>query len=205
MKRKSNNVSSFRFFNSDGQSNSPTSCLLSHAGKDKDASDRGESWISQCAAWRESLGLPSDAKIWSHKMVATGLSATSRVKEILDLVAAEKLKKYGLSNVLRMSKEEKQELLRGVFCDVSQNPKFASYTNEANVTGCLATSTILYSYGRDRVVLPFEHLMFQGHRRGIVFPPEIKSTQIKTLAGEGMALPCLGSVIWAMYLLKGLP
>ena len=164
-----------------------------------------QSWTSQCARWRESLGLPSDTKLWSADMAARGMSNTPRIRKILDLVAAQKLKPIGFRKVLNMSHADKQKLLRGTFCDVSQNPKFASFTNESGNTGCLATSTTLYSFGRDRVVLPIELALFQGHRRGILFPPEIKSSQIRSLAGEGMSLPCLGSVVWCMYLLKGLP
>ena len=143
--------------------------------------------------------------LWSGEMKGRGLSLTNRNKTILDLVAAEKLKGLGLQKAQTLTWEQRQSLLKGVFCDVSQNPKFASYTNDHGVTGCLATPTILYSYGKDRIVLPFEYILFQGHRRGMQFPTQMKSSEIKTLAGEGMFLASLGSVIWAMYLLKGLP
>lgn len=139
-------------------------------------------------------------------MKARGLSLTPRIREILDLVAAERLKSFcGLKQAASSTWEQRRELLRGVYCDVSQNPKFASYTNAQGITGCLATSSNLYSYGRDRVVLPIEYILIQGHRRGMQFPHDMRSSEIKCLAGEGMFLPSLASVIWAMYLVKGLP
>ena len=159
----------------------------------------------QCAQWREALQVPADFRLWSPEMQGRGLSLTHRNKEILDLVAIEKLKTLGLKEAECLTWDQRKSFLKGVFCDVSQNPKFSSYTNQNGVTGCLATSTILYSYGKDRAVLPFEYILFQGHRRGIQFPTDMRSSEIKALAGEGMFLPSLGSVIWAMYLIKGLP
>ena len=130
---------------------------------------------------------------------------SDRVKAILNTVAAVKLQEQGvnLSNLPPFS--VKKNLLKNVFCDVSQNPKHKSYTNSRGITGCLATSTVLYSYGHDRIVLPVELAMFQGHRRGFEYPPTITSNQIRDLAGEGMCLPCLATIVWCMYLTKGFP
>ena len=166
--------------------------------------------MTQITTWRESLGLPSTfqlGRVWSDHMVAAGMKRTSRICHLLDMVAVQKLTSYGcgLLNLHSMSLDEKISLLKDTFCDVSQNPKFASFTNIEGTTGCLATSTTLYSFGKDRAVLPFELALFQGHRRGIRFPEKMKPNQIRDLCGEGMNLCSLGSVIWAMYLLKGLP
>ena len=129
---------------------------------------------------------------------------TERVNELIEVVAASKLKDLGvLQDALSFS--EKQKLLEHVYCDVSQNPRFKSCTNSKGITGCLATSTILYSFGKDRIVLPLELSMIQGHRRGFHYPESVSSNQIRDLCGEGMSLPCLGVVIWCMYLTKGLP
>ena len=130
-----------------------------------------------------------------------GLHLTKRVEAILDTVAAQHL---GLQN-LDLPFGRKKNMLRDVFCDISQNPKFKAFSNSSGVAPCLATSSTLYSFGGDRMVLPVESLYFQGHSRGIKIPTAMKSSDIKQLAGEGMALPCIGSVIWALYLTKGLP
>ena len=36
-------------------------------------------------------------------------------------------------------------------------------------------------------------------------PESVKDDQLRCLAGEGMALPCLASIIWSLYLTKGFP
>ena len=50
-----------------------------------------------------------------------------------------------------------------------------------------------------------ELLLLQGHRRSLVLPDHVRCAQIQALAGEGICLPCLGSVLMAVYLVKGLP
>ena len=103
----------------------------------------------------------------------------------------------------------KQTALQDVYVDVSQNPKFGPMASvasgAADILGCLCTSTCLYSYGRDRALLPIEHMYLQGHRRGFSIPDRMPSNRLRQLAGEGMSLPCLATVIWSMYLVKGLP
>ena len=161
----------------------------------------------QIAQWRASEALPAGLRAWAHEMKAVGIPQTERVREIIEMVALEKLKQKGvdLGKVESMTFSTKQTLLKDVYVDVSQNPKHKSCTNAKGITGCLATSTCLYSYGRDRVVLPTELSMIQGHRRGFFFPETMSSNQIRDLAGEGMNLPCLGTILWCMYLTKGFP
>ena len=137
-------------------------------------------------------------------MEATGLRVTERISQILDLVAASKFLDLGVDLYQCIPFSEKKKILEHVYCDVSQNPKFKSCTNQHGITGCLATSTTLYSFGRDRLVLPFELALLQGHRRGIKFPQAMTSSQIRDLMGEGMSLPCLGTVVWCAYITKGL-
>ena len=139
-------------------------------------------------------------------MQATGLRVTERISEILEIVATVKLMELGqnLLEAVTIPFSQKKKLLEHVYCDVSQNPMFKNYTNKDGISGCLTTSTTLYSFGRDRLVLPCELAMFQGHRRGFRFPPSRPSLQIRDLMGEGMNLPCLGTVVWCLYATKGL-
>lgn len=178
------------------------------------ATNRFPQWKVQLAEWAESLGvnIQDIAGIWTKDMTGTGiLPLSERATAISDLVATEKFltvcdfSHRDLGTVKALPFPTKKQMLKGVFCDISQNPKYRSCTSSEGFTGCLATSTMLYSYGKDRVVLPFELVLFQGHRRGIRFPTNMKPSKIRDLAGEGMSLPCLGSIIWAAYLLKGLP
>ena len=155
-------------------------------------------WKLQLSEWRQELGMPDSVKLWSPHM---SYQTSERCQAILDTVAVEKL---GLGAV-SMSFEERKARLRNVYVDLSQNPKFRSRTNDKGITGCLSTSTLLYSYGRDSVLLPYELLLLQGHSRSLKIPATVNSAQVKTLAGEGISCPCLGTVLWAIYLTNGFP
>ena len=159
---------------------------------------RGPAWKVQLTAWRGKLSMPESCKLWSSGSKAV---LTERMKGILDAVAFEKLGAAGLS----MNFKERRTALSNVFCDVSQNPMFRTFTNSVGITGCLSTSTCLFSFGRDDFVLPIELLYFQGHGRSLSIPPHMRQQQIRDLAGEGISLPCLGVIMWAIYLTKGFP
>ena len=155
-------------------------------------------WARQLSEWREKLMMPESMKLWSPHME---FQTTDRCRAILDVVVVAKL---GLE-AANMSFHEIKAKLTHVYCDLSQNPKFMGYTNDRGVTGCLATSTMLYSFARDGLLLPYELLLLQGHSRSLKIPDHVTSHQMKTLAGEGISLPCLGTVLWAVYLTNGLP
>lgn len=155
-------------------------------------------WKLQLSEWREELKMPDTFKLWSPHM---SYQTSERCQAILDTVVVEKL---GLK-AINMSFEERKAHLRHVYVDLSQNPRYRSYTNERGITGCLATSTQLYSFQRDALLLPYELLLLQGHSRRLKIPATVSSLQVKTLAGEGISCPCLGTVLWAIYLTKGFP
>ena len=170
-----------------------------------------EQWRCQVAEWEAYMAPPAGLidGMWSSGMKVP--FDAPRVRALLDLVATERLmcacadQQITISEIKEFSQEKKQALLKNVFCDISQNPKFRSCTGPDGVTGCLTTSSSIYSYGKDRMVLPFELMLFQGHRRGLKIPQKMKSSSLRSLAGEGMAVPCLGAIIWSLYLTKGLP
>ncbi len=140
-------------------------------------------------------------------MVGTGVPQTERVESILDAVATLKFRDLGYSwaAVEGFDFSTKKDILKDVYIDISQNPQYKAWTSSKGVAPCLATSTMLYSYGRDRTLAAFELTLLQGHRRSFQFPDHMKCSQIKELAGEGIFLPCLATVIWSAYLLRGLP
>jgi hypothetical protein len=161
-------------------------------------------WKSQAAEKRAHLGLPQNVSPWAAEMndtAAFGGAATPRVQAILDLGAAPHLQ----PTQWQLPFSEKRELLRHVYCDVSQNPCRLTCTNAAGVTGTLTTSALLYSYHRNDLLLPFEHLLLQGHRRSFSVPAHITGQQLRALGGEGIFIPCLGTILWCMYLTKGMP
>jgi hypothetical protein len=55
------------------------------------------------------------------------------------------------------------------------------------------------------MVLGFEHMLLQGHRSDIQVPETMTDHDLRVLAGEGIALPCLGTIVWAMLITKAMP
>ena len=127
---------------------------------------------------------------------------TERVRDLLDLVVFEKIASLKLPNNLSFS--ELQACLEDVYVDVSQSHVRRPYSNK-EAAKCLTTGSIIYSFGRDSVILPLELMMWHGHRSNVGLPDCLSQRQFTRLAGEGMALPSLASVVWGVYLTKQFP
>ena len=67
----------------------------------------------------------------------------------------------------------------------------------------MTTSSVIYSHGLDRIVLPIEMLLWQGHQLDVVVPGTMSQRSLRSLAGEGMTLPCLASIVHVLQLMGG--
>ena len=85
----------------------------------------------------------------------------------------------------------------GTFLDFSQSHSRRCFT-QGNVNKCLTTSSTIYSYGKDRMVLPCEMMAFQGYPKTLRFPLHATPADVRDFAGEGMTLPCLATVLWSI-------
>ncbi len=144
------------------------------------------------------MGVPKHARPWTSVRSMTGLSKTSRAWECIDLAFLQYL---GPEKALdqSISLEEISSSVKELFVDVSQNPSRRSFTNaSSDVTKCLTTSSLLYSYCREGAVLPLEHLLMQGHRTDVSIPETMTQSALSALAGEGFCLPCAGLVIFSL-------
>ena len=129
---------------------------------------------------------------------------TERVKAILNLVVADV--SSTLRTKSRLTRKNVMKLLQGVVVDISQNPDRRAFTGKNGNLRTLTTSSVLVDLGRSRMLLAKEYLYLQGHSPLTTSIPEhISEVRLRKLAGEGMALPCIGVVIWCIYLTKGFP
>ena len=169
---------------------------------------QAKQWQLQLAAWRKDIGAPVTGITWRPQWDAACLPKTARVQEILDTYAFDRLKartQRDVQSILDMPMSEKRKILRHDYVDVSQNPRYIAKNHDDGQMSCICTGSNVYSFGRDRVLLPVELMYLQGHRRGLEVPDNVRCSRLRQLAGEGMSLPSLGSIIWSMYLLHGLP
>ena len=159
----------------------------------------------QDASLRLSKNIAVDLRPWTQKPAVrySGLGRVGeRVRCLLDLATADRLGPRA-DDVVRKAKatgnwHEVDKAMKGVFIDLSQNPARRPWTNQKNVSKCLTTSSRIYSFEEQRVVLPLEHLLFQGHRRSIVIPESMPPRSVARLAGEGICLPSLATIVWSL-------
>ncbi|CAE7034324.1 unnamed protein product [Symbiodinium sp. CCMP2592] len=95
-------------------------------------------------------------------------------------------------------------VLRDQYLDLSQSVSRNAHTNKFGISHCLSTSSLIYSFARDSVLTGRELMLIQGQPKTLSLP-DLSESVIGQLAGEGMALPCLASVIWCIYLTKQFP
>ena len=172
----------------------------------QDVLDRNPSaapkWLVQATALRSKWDVPKDFKPWtSHgSFKGGGLSQTKRNLEMLDLgfIQACHSAKCGYS----VAAAKRQGLLDGLVVDVSQNPCRAPWTTQSGHAHTLTTSTLLYSYQMDRMLQPREYLLLQGYQESVSLEG-LKAESIKDMAGEGIALPCLATILSCIHATKG--
>ena len=173
------------------------------------ASVWGQKWRQQAVEVRASLNLPPASKPWTSMpgLAASSIPASERERELLDLAAAAYLgggeavrevqaKMRHMSDVDQASKMK--WLCRALITDVSQNPARRPQTNQQGRSRCLTTSSRLYSHGQARMVTAFEFFRFQGHDLRVQIPDSISQKQAADLAGEGIALPCLATIVFCL-------
>ncbi|CAE8638766.1 unnamed protein product [Polarella glacialis] len=159
-------------------------------------------WLRETAAWREKLGISPQFSPWTSCgfFEGIGLRKTHRVRDLLDCIVAEKT-----ANLQKKTPAAIRAAMSGMYADTSQSHSRRTFTNKTGITNCLTTSSELYSFDRDAIVLPVEHLLLHGHHKSTVIPNGMSQADIKELAGEGMALPCLAVIIWSIFLTKQFP
>ena len=175
--------------------------------KDKEARQRDRQpartceWMVESMAFRKALGFSASSKPWTGRNCfrGLGLPKTARVLDLLDLCVMAKLNKES------PSEEELTAGMSGVLLDVSQSFGRNATTNKEGVSHALTTGSCLSSFDRDSVLTGREMLQMHGQPKSLRLPSDLAESHVVHLAGEGMALPCLASVIWVLYLCKQFP
>ena len=147
--------------------------------------------------------MPLNYMPWTskHQQGTQGLS--KRALDLVDCVAMQKWKRARLP--ARASTELREEVLRDCIVDTSQSHARHPYSSEQGVAHCLTTSSRLYSFRRDRVLLGLEHLFLLGYPMNTKLPETMSENAARSLAGEAVALPCLAVLAWSVFQVKGFP
>lgn len=157
-------------------------------------------------AWRDKLEIsPANNPFDKLKLSIRGLAMTDRIQGLLNLVVAARIKEFRADrpDLKRVTAKQVKKAIESTLVDVSQNPGRQNFTNREGFTHTLTTSSVLVHLGRGTILHPKEMLFLQGHGAQTRVPRSLKPADLKRLAGEGMALPCLGTCIWAQFLVRG--
>ncbi|CAE7197677.1 unnamed protein product [Symbiodinium sp. CCMP2592] len=169
------------------------------------ATSRGTVWQRDSATIKKQLGVSPTFKPWTSRrgFLGGGLGNNARMLEALDCFVASELKRVQPN--ADCEPVHVQSMMEGKFMDVSQSVKRNKHSTPTGFVHTLTTSTLLYSFSLDRVLSGREMLSLHCQPRDLVIPEEVRDSQVRDLAGEGMALPCLASVVWCLYLTKQFP
>ena len=108
------------------------------------------------------------------------------------------------SNPRRKTLKQVQPELNGKLLDYSQSHLRKPITGDNGISRCLTTSSRLFFFEQQRNLQPIEHLMLQGYEKDVKLPIGFSANDVRRVAGEGIALPCLGTLLWALRLTKEL-
>ena len=122
---------------------------------------------------------------------------------MLDIAAEHMLSDRGVTPAC-LGNIDPGNVLKDCYVDISQNPERTKWTRKDGMNHTLCTSSVWYSFGQDRVLLPEEYLFVQGWERDVCISEEIRP-KVREMATLGFSLPCLGSLMWALYLLREFP
>ena len=160
-------------------------------------------WKMESLTLRDKLKVSPSFSPWTGRpgFKGLGVSKTQRVLDLMDVVTATVLSRD-------LARKPVEVTMEGVILDISQSHARRTLTSRFGVAPCLTTSSLLYSFDHDIVLAPQEHMFLQGHPKDISLPDDMGQRSVKwlrALAGEGMALPCLGLCIVALIITKPIP
>lgn len=162
--------------------------------------DADGKWRAASAAIREKLKVSPFFNPWTRKQdfQAVGISVTPRIADLLDVITAERLSRLKLLGK-PLSDNDIEEAMSGCYADVSQSHqrRSCSYPDRPMPTVC--TSTCLYSFALDSIILPIELFMLHGFPRTLKFSDELGISGVKSLVGNGMCAPCLAQALMSLY------
>lgn len=130
---------------------------------------------------------------------------TPRVRDLLDCVVSQGLKRKRASqkaagNMRGLSQPiDVVSLMDGAFVDISQSHERPSFCFGSSNLPTLTSSSNLYSFTLDSVVMPSETCLWHGYPRTLQFPDS--ACQTRRLVGNSMCAPCLGQAIISLIVL----
>jgi hypothetical protein len=169
--------------------------------KGKTKMDEDRAWQRHSLNMRCQLGLATDARPWTGRrdMALRGVHQTDRVLDNIDLAWATRVRQPP-EHVLNAPQAKRFDLLKENYYINCSQQNFRKAWGDLNT---ICTSTELYSFELDRVILAEELFSLQGH--GHPETRTLSAAEARSVAGEGMLVPVLGAALYALMLEAPLP
>lgn len=153
-----------------------------------------QQWQVQACRIRQQFKVSSLCKPWTSMECLNfrNIAPNKRIGELLDLAV---IRYVGPQKACTLGSTELRQACAELFTDTSQNPARFPHTSDEGLARCLTSSSIVYSYHADRLVLPLEHMLWQGHEMEVKIPEGMSQKNLRDVAGQGMHLPCLACLV----------
>ena len=151
-------------------------------------------WRSACEAMREQWRSREHPWADDHPLgdaQVRGCARTERVVEVLEVSLLRACEEEGLDP---RRDDDLKHAMREVWCDASQNYGYVAC--EFGYASCACTSSRIYDYLQDRVLLPEELLRVMGWAGAEI--EDIADSDLQNLVGECQALQPLAVASWAL-------
>ena len=129
--------------------------------------------------------------------MAEGLPRTPRILDLLDIAACTRLNSQGGSRHGHTGSR-----FGSFFVDTSQSHSRRCWTGAEGQNRTFTTSTELYHFGHDRIVLPWEMLLMLGFPGNVRVPRDLNPRDLKTMIGNSMSLPSVGTLLWSLHVMR---
>ena len=155
----------------------------------------GPSWRAMHAKTREHWGL-THAPTWSAQKSLTLLPTLDRITDCVDICYAVHHKAAReLKNTIMTEADEIEEC--DLILDCSQSVNRKPWSNHVR---SICSGSLLYLFKADRCLLPEEHLLLLGWPCHKTRTSMLSAGQVRDLAGESMAMPCIATASAALML-----
>ncbi len=163
------------------------------------ASSKGTAWATQSKSIRSKLKVSADFSPWTTRPEAVvARTLHPRYRDLTDLAMATVWKsEVAMAKKLKVPPPTIDSLRSNLFCDLSQGALRKPWSQGS--VRCLIQGSLMYTYEADALFRAEHHFRLQGMRDGLDFS-QLTDADIRGLAGEGLCLPCIGVIIWALFL-----
>lgn len=154
-------------------------------------------WPVMSAKWRQNLNVTREYNPFSKLVNLEDCFGEAPTPRVADLVECAVIQACQAKSV---PIRQWRKALKGQVLDVSQSHDRRPLSGP--ILRTLTTSSKLFYFDQLRFLQGREHLLLHGYEEEIHTPKNVSDQDLRRFAGEGIALPCLGVVVFALYLTK---